>query len=300
MHDGRGIVLGQTRIPAKTNGITAVRNLARDLDLRGRAITVDAMHGYSGTARILRGECGADYVMTAIKDNQPTVSAEPGTADWGRSDRCWETIGREHGRIEKRRCTLIDLNSPERNGRRRLHGRRQAVRTGRHFTTVKSGKVSEGTTYRVTSPGPEKADAAGMLAPMRGHWATDTGPHCIRDFTCDGDRCRVRVGHTPHNLACISDPAIAITRLDGRFTFIPEANRHFAARTRPTQSPTGFRLKTAESPRHADSGALRGRQSPKPTGRTDVTATPVPSRTSRGTDTESAVIDRGSANSSRN
>ncbi len=60
-----GIVLGQTRIPAGTNEIAAVRNLARDLDLRGRTITVDAMHSYSETARILRDECGADHVMTA-------------------------------------------------------------------------------------------------------------------------------------------------------------------------------------------------------------------------------------------
>ena len=54
--------------------------------------------------------------------------------------------------------------------------------------------------------------------------------HCVRDFTCDGDRCRVHAGHAPRSLACLSSIAIAIIRLDSRFDYVPQANRCFANR----------------------------------------------------------------------
>ena len=52
----------------------------------------------------------------------------------------------------------------------------------------------------------------------------------VRDFTCDEDRCRAHVRHLPRNLACLTNVAIAIVRCDGRFRYLPEANRHYAAR----------------------------------------------------------------------
>ena len=52
----------------------------------------------------------------------------------------------------------------------------------------------------------------------------------MRDFTYDEDRCRAYVRHLPRNLACLTNEAIAIVRCDGRFRYLPEANRHYAAR----------------------------------------------------------------------
>ena len=34
----------------------------------------------------------------------------------------------------------------------------------------------------------------------------------------------------PRNLACLTNVAIAIVRCSGRFRYLPEANRHYAAR----------------------------------------------------------------------
>ena len=36
--------------------------------------------------------------------------------------------------------------------------------------------------------------------------------------------------YLPRNLACSSNEAISIVRCDGRFRYLPEANRHYAAR----------------------------------------------------------------------
>ncbi len=52
----------------------------------------------------------------------------------------------------------------------------------------------------------------------------------MRDFACDEDRCRAHVRNLPRNLSCLTNAAIAIVRCDGRFSCIPEANRHYAAR----------------------------------------------------------------------
>ena len=52
----------------------------------------------------------------------------------------------------------------------------------------------------------------------------------MRDFTYDEDRCRVRVGNPPRNLACLTNAAISIVRHAGRFAHLPPANRHYAAR----------------------------------------------------------------------
>ena len=38
------------------------------------------------------------------------------------------------------------------------------------------------------------------------------------------------VRHLPRNLACLTNAAIAIVRCKGRLRYVPEANRHYAAR----------------------------------------------------------------------
>ena len=43
-------------------------------------------------------------------------------------------------------------------------------------------------------------------------------------------RCRAAAGHLPQNLAALSNAAISIVRVIGHFDYIPQANRHYAAR----------------------------------------------------------------------
>ena len=38
------------------------------------------------------------------------------------------------------------------------------------------------------------------------------------------------MGNLPRNLACLTNAAISIVRLEGRFEYLPPANRHYAAR----------------------------------------------------------------------
>ncbi len=226
---GSGLVLGQKEIDDKTNEIPAVRDLSGGLDLAGRTVTLDAMHAQQDTARCLLDQCHADYVVTAIKDNQPTMHDDLRSVDWSAAP-SHETLEKAHGRIERRRCAAIDLSDTPWDGYANLYGRRQAMRIERERETVKTGARSVEVTFCLTSLDAERASPEQLLALVRNHWHIENRLHYVRDFTYDEDRCRAYVRHLPRNLACLTNAAIAIVRCQGRFRYLPEANRHYAAR----------------------------------------------------------------------
>jgi len=86
------------------------------------------------------------------------------------------------------------------------------------------------TQYGLTSLGPERAGPAEVLTLNRGHWEIENRLHYVRDWSWDEDRSRVRNGKLPRNLACLSNAAISIVRLRGRFAHQPQAQPHYAAR----------------------------------------------------------------------
>ncbi len=186
------------------------------------------MHAQHETARCLLGR-RADYVMSAVKDNQEMIFEDLKAIDF--SDALWhETVDKGHGRIERRRCAVVDLSAAEWDGYANLHGRRQAMRIEREREILKTGKRSIEVTWSLTSLGAERAGPEELLELVRNHWHIENRLHYVRDFTYDEDRCRAYVRHLPRNLACLTNAAIAIVRCDGRFRYLPEANRHYAAR----------------------------------------------------------------------
>ena len=226
-----GIVLGQEAVEDKSNEIPAVRTLVTGLDLTGRVVTLDAMHTNHHTARCLVEQCGAHYVMTAVKDNCPNLLAELAGLDWELPQvRATEhhTSDKGHGRIEKRSCRVLDLT--EHRDRAPLPHRQVAFRIERERRIVKTGKVEHETVHGLTSVPPDQATSQVVLALVRGHWSIENRLHHVRDVSYDEDRCRVRTGHLPRNLACLTNLAISIVRLKGRFDSLPQAHRHYARR----------------------------------------------------------------------
>ena len=225
---GTGLVLKQVEVDARSNEIPAVRKLTSGLGLAGRTVTLDAMHAQHETARYLL-ESGADYVLSAIKDNQETIHNELKAIDFTNAP--WhETVDKGHGRIERRRCAVVDLSGAEWDGYAALHGRQQALCIAREREVIKTGERSTEVIWSLTSLGAARAGPEELLALVRNHWHIENRVHYVRDFTYDEDRCRAYVRHMPRNLACLTNAAIAIVRCGGRFRFMPEANRHYAAR----------------------------------------------------------------------
>ncbi len=75
LHDQQAMVLAQCKVESKTNEIPMVRSLLNPLDLKGRVVTLDALHTQKKTARYLVEEKQADYLFT-VKDNQKTLKED--------------------------------------------------------------------------------------------------------------------------------------------------------------------------------------------------------------------------------
>ena len=151
------------------------------------------------------------------------------------------TLDKGHGRLETRRCRAIGLDdvSP---GYVDMPHRRKALRIERERRVLRTGKTTTETAFGVTSLGPERAQASELLALNRGHWAIENRLHYVRDTAYDEDRNRVRAKSLRRNLASLANAAISIVRLDGRFPYMPQVHRHFAARQGDAMSQITRRL----------------------------------------------------------
>lgn len=105
-----GLVLGQVKVEAKSNEITALPVLLEMLDLTGAIITADAMGCQKAIARQITAR-GGDYVL-ALKDNHPLLHDEVrrlfawGEAEGAKDLACsfHQRQDYDHGRQEVRRC----------------------------------------------------------------------------------------------------------------------------------------------------------------------------------------------------
>ena len=135
-----------------------------------------------------------------------------------------ETVDAGHGRIAPRRLPTREV----RVGSRHWPGRAQVVQLARHVIVKKTGEVREERVAGVTSLAPERADAARLLALVRGHWHIENKSHWVRDVTFDEDRSQVRCGSIPQAMAALRTTVIGRMRWAGA-THIAAACRRFAA-----------------------------------------------------------------------
>ncbi len=172
-----GVVLGQIEIDSKTNEIPALPKLAGKLDLAGRIVTVDALHCQQKMARYLQ-QCQAHYLVTAVKDNQPTMAQQLREMDFSDCPMI-ETRDKLHGRSERRRYWVQDLSGSQWDGKVNLHGRQQAIRIERQRCRRrrgKAGKMSIEVSYALTSLSSEQASPEQLASLIRKHWHIDTMP----------------------------------------------------------------------------------------------------------------------------
>jgi predicted transposase YbfD/YdcC len=212
-----GLVLGQVKVDAKSNEITAIPQLLKMLDIRGCTVTLDAMGTQKEIAKQIIDQ-KADYVL-ALKDNHPNLLADVAALfERLQRDRFLDadaepifhsrhtTRDADHGRVETRTCLVTDVlgQIPAVSD---WAGLRSVVQITRE--RISGGNASQEIHYYLTS---HPADARKVLEAVRSHWRIENSLHWVLDVTFDEDQNRSRLGHGPENLATLRHIALNLCK----------------------------------------------------------------------------------------
>lgn len=212
-----GITLGQRKVEAKSNELTAIPELLELLHVSGCIVTIDALGCQKTIAQTIRDR-KADYVLR-VKANQQRLYED--VVDWfdyadqvqfeNMQQAYHETVNKRHGRIEVRRCWAIadplafehirhydgwaDLQTIVR------------VQRERRFPD----RVEQETAYYISSLPP---NARQLLAATRQHWGIENALHWVLDVTFNEDASRARKDNSAQNFAALRRLALNILKQD--------------------------------------------------------------------------------------
>ncbi|GHO92860.1 ISAs1 family transposase [Reticulibacter mediterranei] len=206
-----GIVLWHCNVGAKENEISALKPLLTPSCVKGRILTLDAMHTQRDLCSRVHQLAG-DYILIA-KENQPTLQEDIADLleDRGPDRRRWkqaETWDKAHGRKEHRAITCSpDLN--EWFGKQ-WEGIEQVFRLERTTFLLKAGTLRHEVVYGLSSLSMRQAPPSRLLALIREHWAIENRLHYRRDGSLGEDACQTRTGRVPSLLAQLNSTILSL------------------------------------------------------------------------------------------
>lgn len=209
-----GLCLGQEQTAEKSNEITAVPLLLRQLELAGCIVTVDALNTQKAIAREIK-QADADYVL-ALKGNHPLLHQE--VSDFlldakargftGVTHDFCEEADKGHGRLEIRRHWItpkIDWLAP----RTEWEGLRCVGLVERERHTPAGVSVERA--FYLCSIAP---DARLFARAVRGHWGVENSLHWRLDVVFKEDQNRARTRFAAANLSALRKLALNAAKAD--------------------------------------------------------------------------------------
>ncbi len=216
------LVLGQIKTSEKSNEITAIPELLNILDIEGCIITIDAMGTQKKIAEMIIDK-QADYIL-ALKGNQGYLKEDvQNTFLRQQPDSTDETVEKGHGRIETRKCEVINkldfLDEKEQWAGLKSLARVTASRE------INGKKTSEVRLY-ISSV---VSDAKSFNTFIRQHWGVENSLHWTLDVTFREDAQRKRNGHAASNFALVEKIALNLLKTEDSRNMSIKSKRLVAA-----------------------------------------------------------------------
>jgi predicted transposase YbfD/YdcC len=208
-----GLVLGQVATEEKSNEITAIPELLRQIDVCNALVTIDAMGCQREIVRQIveqKGDC-----ILAVKDNQPKLYAaieqvfsqhlENDLADI--DHRYHEQREQGHGRTDDRFYYLARL--PQDFPLRAQWPQVKAIGMAVRVTEQSNGKHSDEVRYYIAT---RYVSGARFAEAVRGHWSIENTLHWQLDVNYREDDSRTRQRHLASNLAWLRRFGISLLK----------------------------------------------------------------------------------------
>jgi predicted transposase YbfD/YdcC len=206
------LVLGQIRTSAKSNEITAIPELIAILDLEGSTVTIDAMGCQKKIAQSIMN-AGADYILNLKRNQENTLESVKYLFEWEETNNfggvfCtqYETLDKDHGRIETRKVYSIDVNDMEEF--KEWPGLESVTKLVSIREIVGKTSTEEVRYYLSSLP----ADAEKIGTAVRLHWGIENSLHWILDVNFGEDYARNRKGHSAENMAILRHMAVNLIK----------------------------------------------------------------------------------------
>jgi predicted transposase YbfD/YdcC len=201
-----GVVLGQLACEEKSNEITAIPALLQLIVVKGCIVTIDAMGCQTNIAKTIIEE-EADYIL-AVKDNQKKLHKEIQDTFFLYKCESFETLEKDHGRIETRNCSIIK-NLKGISAVENWSGLKSIIKieSKQEINNV----ISEETRYYISSL---DISAEKMNACIRAHWCVETKLHWILDVSFKEDDNRTRTDNSAENLSIVRRVALNLLKTE--------------------------------------------------------------------------------------
>jgi predicted transposase YbfD/YdcC len=212
-----GLSFGQIKVNDKTNEITAIPELIKQLTLEGVIVTIDAMGCQREIASALV-EKKADYVFV-VKGNQGNLHESIRDCfklqydDFVRYT-AKDEIAFEHGPIERRQVEILEANILKGLVDLSQWAGIHSIIKMTYINETKADEVSTENRYYISSVG--AAEPEKILRAIRVHWGIES-MHWSLDVTFKEDSCRVRDHNSALNLNCLRKMALSFLKAETTF-----------------------------------------------------------------------------------
>lgn len=202
------LVLGQVKVAEKSNEITAIPKLLELIAVKGCTVTIDAMGCQQDIAtKIIEQE--ANYVL-AVKENQKQLYQDiQDEFRFGKNIQVDISEELDHGRIETRRCSVIN-NFEFIENKNEWTGLKSIVKIESTREFKNSDKPTESATrYYISSL---LADAKEHQQAIRLHWSIENKLHWVLDVAFGEDASRKRIGNAAQNFSILNKIALNLLK----------------------------------------------------------------------------------------